>query len=193
MSTCGVGILLGPPFLGAIIHYYISLNLDTPTGSLLILAKEIFQLLQSPHSVAFQPPHSRQKPPRPYLFPFFLFKNNYFSFSKFNRKINRKFNREFNRKSVQNPKLAIFIFNRKINLTISKKDLPRLKKNNFQSQIDFFQKPISRLIFFNLGAFGLAKSKVELSKALLRAAEKAKGTDNPGTGSDAPKKRKVTG
>jgi hypothetical protein len=39
----------------------------------------------------------------------------------------------------------------------------------------------------------LAKSKVELSKALLRAAEKAKGTDNPGTGSDVPKKRKVTG
>ena len=139
MSTCGVGILLGPPFLGAIIHYYISLNLDTPTGSLLILAKEIFQLLQSPHSVAFQPPHSRQKPPRPYLFPFFLFKNNYFSFSKFNRKINRKFNREFNRKSVQNPKLAIFIFNRKINLTISEKTFPDWKKTIFNRRLISFK------------------------------------------------------
>jgi hypothetical protein len=52
----------------------------------------------------------------------------HFSFSKFNRKTILKFNREFNGKSVQYPKLTIFIFNRKINLAFFKKK-SQLEKN----------------------------------------------------------------
>ena len=75
---------------------------------------------------------------------------------KINRKFNRKINREINRNLHFFIVFLIFIFQSRNQSRKFLKTTILLKKNCFQSQIEFVQKSIVRLNFFNLGAFGLS-------------------------------------
>ena len=76
---------------------------------------------------------------------------------KINRKFNRKINREINRNLHFFIVFLIFIFQSRNQSRKFLKTTILLKKNCFQSQIEFVQKSIVRLNFFNLGAFGEGK------------------------------------
>jgi len=74
--------------------------------------------------------------------------------SKINRKFNRKINREINRNLHVFMFFFIFSFQSRNQSRNFVKTTILLKKNGFQSQIEFVLKSIVRLNFFNLGAFG---------------------------------------
>ena len=76
---------------------------------------------------------------------------------KINRKFNRKINREINRNLHFFIVFLIFIFQSRNQSRKFLKTTILLKKNCFQSQIEFVQKSIVRLNFFNLGAFGFSR------------------------------------
>ena len=92
------------------------------------------------------------------------FLNHQNSHSKFNRKFNRKINREFNRFLMFFHIFLIFNFQSRNQSRKFEKTTNLLKKKGFQSQIDLVQKPIDRLNFFNLGAFGITSHNITRRK-----------------------------